>query len=76
MTIEFNDIAQIVQKILGNSPSDTLPETTVQSLAMDSLDVLEVTMAIEESFGKEIDPAAFAECATLEDVRQLVESHA
>lgn len=76
MHVDFQDIAVIVRKVLNDKLPEPQPTTPVASLDMDSLDVLEVVMGIEEKFGKDIDPTALSECATLEDVRHLVETHA
>lgn len=74
MQFEFDDLKAIFESVLKHRTADLTPATDVQSLKMDSLDVLEITMKIDEKYGKDFDPSELSECDTLDDVYRLVAS--
>ena len=66
------ELYRIVSKI-KSIPVAGLHETLeLSSLDLDSLDVLEVVMEIEDAFSIELDPATLANCKTLADVMTVV----
>ena len=74
MQIEFDDLKAIFEGVLKNRALELTPATTVNSMKMDSLDVLEITMSIEQQYGKDFDPSELSECETLADIHELVAS--
>lgn len=54
MSTVFDKIKAIVVEQLGVDEDEVTMETTFESLNADSLDVVELVMALEEEFGLEI----------------------
>lgn len=48
-------LQQAIKKELGRDLGTLTPDTTFEDLALDSLDVVQMIMAIEEAFDIEID---------------------
>lgn len=69
----YDEVKDIVQDILGEKAQDIQPDTDiVEDLDADSLDLVEVAMAIEDYYGIEIEDEVIAEIHTLDDiVREL-----
>lgn len=69
----YDEVKDIVQDVLGEKAQDIQPDTDiVEDLDADSLDLVEVAMAIEDYYGIEIEDEAIAEIHTLDDiVREL-----
>lgn len=69
----YDEVKEIVQDVLGEKAQDIQPDTDiVEDLDADSLDLVEVAMAIEDYYGIEIEDEAIAEIHTLDDiVREL-----
>lgn len=74
MQIDFDDLKTIFEGVLKSRALGLKPSTKVKSMKMDSLDVLEITMSIEQQFGKDFDPSELSECETLADIHELVAS--
>ena len=71
----FETIAKIISEHLGHSVDDVQPDTSlVDDLGADSLDAVEVIMAIEEEFSIEIPDEKFETLETVQDIVDLVES--
>lgn len=69
-------VKAIIQKVLGISDyikDDSLLE---KDLGMDSLDSIEVTMAVEDEFDIEIADEDFDRLKTVQDLLDYVEAHA
>ena len=65
--------AIIAEQFSINTESITMETTFVDDLAVDSLDVVELTMAIEEAFDvPEFDDALIAELVTVGDLYQFL----
>lgn len=62
-------IAQTVSKSKVHSLSS---ESSIQSLDLDSIDVMELTMELEGRFSIELDPVDLEECATIGDLVKLI----
>lgn len=72
----FETIAKIICENLGVSNiTEIEPDTSlVDDLGADSLDAVEIMMAIEEEFSIEIPDEKFEGIETIQDVVDLVES--
>jgi len=74
------DIAERVKEIvvdqLGVSPEQVSPEAKfVEDLGADSLDTVELVMALEEEFGAEIPDEEAEKLQTVNDAIKFIESH-
>ncbi len=71
----FETIAKIISEQLGHSLDEIQPDTSlVDDLGADSLDAVEVIMAIEEEFSIEIPDEKFENLETVQDIVDLVET--
>lgn len=65
----YEEVKKIVQDVLGERAQAIEADTDLlEDLDADSLDLVEVTMAIEDHYGIEIDDEVIAEIHTLDDV--------
>jgi acyl carrier protein len=74
------DVAERVKEIvvdqLGVSPEQVSPESKfVEDLGADSLDTVELVMALEEEFGAEIPDEEAEKLQTVGDAIKFIESH-
>jgi len=70
----FERIQKIVMDQLGSIAEEVKPEATlVQDLGADSLDMVELVMAIEEEFNIEIPDEATTSIKTVDDIVKYVE---
>ena len=69
-------VKEIVVEQLGVSADQVLPESKfVDDLGADSLDTVELIMALEEEFGTEIDDEDAEKLQTVDDVIKYIESN-
>ena len=69
-------LQNIVGNQLGINPSRVKPESDFgKELGADSLDVVELVMAIEDEFDIEIEDQAASQIATVQDVLNYFEEH-
>ncbi|GAB1475391.1 acyl carrier protein [Bacillota bacterium] len=68
----FEKIAQIIAENKDMEIADITLETTFDDMELDSLDVIEVVMAIEEAFG--ITMEIGDDVKTIDDLVKLVDS--
>lgn len=68
----FEKIANLIAEARGIEVSEIKPETSFEDMELDSLDVIEVVMAIEEAFGISIESEG--DMKTVGDLVALVES--
>lgn len=62
-------VAKCISEVLGIAPTEINPEQVLEAdLGADSLDVLEIAMALEEEFDCQIDDDRAAELKTVQDV--------
>ena len=62
---------------LGNRVEEVVPAARfVEDLGADSLDVVELIMAVEEEFGFDVQDEEADKCPTVGDAVKLIESHA
>ena len=69
-------VINIVSEQLGVEKERVTPETSfVNDLGADSLDTVELVMALEEEFGLEIPDEEAEKIATVGDAVKYIESH-
>ncbi len=69
-------IQSIVTEQLGVESSEVTKDASIlDDLGADSLDVVELVMALEEAFDIEIPDDAVEEMRTIGDIQRFVESH-
>lgn len=72
----FEQIKAIIAEQLSAEPDKITPETSIiDDLGADSLDVVELVMALEEKFGIEIPDEDAEKITTVGDIVSYVESH-
>lgn len=69
MTVEV-DLIRCVQEQLGTK--GVTMESTMESLGADSLDMVEICMAVEDEFEVEITDDELASVALVQDLRDLI----
>lgn len=70
----FDKVADIIADNLGVSRDEVTPEATLMDdLGADSLDAVEITMAISEDLDIEIADDEFAELSTVQDIVDFVQ---
>ena len=74
MTFEaiFDRLAGIVAEKLNIDRATVKPESTMQDLGADSLDMVEIVMRIEEEFNIEINDADAERLHTLQEVVEYI----
>ena len=66
----------IVGKQLGIEPEKVKPESDFgKELGADSLDIVELVMAIEDEFGIDIEDESASQIATIQDVLDYIEKN-
>jgi len=77
MATDLSDrIQAIVADQLGVKPAEVTKDASIlDDLGADSLDVVELVMALEETFDIEIPDDAIEEMRTIGDIQRFVESH-
>ena len=75
MAVDFEEIKKIIVDQLGVDESEvTLRASFVDDLGADSLDTVELVMALEEEFGIEIPDEDAEKLLTVEDVINYIEA--
>jgi acyl carrier protein len=73
----FEKVKKIVSEQLGVEETDVKPEASfANDLGADSLDTVELVMALEEEFGIEIPDEAAEGIATVQDAVNFIEAKA
>ncbi len=76
MAVDVNKIREIVVEQLGVDPEEVKIESSfIDDLGADSLDTVELIMALEEEFGIEIPDEDAEKIATVQDAITYIESH-
>lgn len=66
-------LSALIADQLGTSPEEVKPTSLlVDDLGADSLDLIEILIAVEEELGVVLDDAEFEKAATVEEVAALV----
>ena len=71
----YEKVAAIVAEQLGISADDVTAETTLEDLNADSLDVVEVIMALEAEFNMEIPDEYAEKIKTVGDLADYVKNN-
>ena len=72
----FEKIVEIISKQLSADAAEISPETNImEDLGADSLDVVELLMAIEETFGVSVPDEDVPTLKTVKDIVGYIESH-
>jgi acyl carrier protein len=75
MAVDFEKIKKIIVDQLGVDESEVTPMASfVDDLGADSLDTVELVMALEEEFGIEIPDEDAEKLLTVEDVIKYIEA--
>jgi len=76
MAVDVDKIRQIVAEQLGVDVTEVTPTASfVNDLGADSLDTVELVMALEEEFGIEIPDEDAEKISTVADVISYIEAH-
>jgi acyl carrier protein len=76
MANTFEQVKEVIVEQLNVSPEEVKPEANfVNDLGADSLDVVEMIMALEEKFGIEIPDSEAEKIQTVQDVVNYIEQH-
>lgn len=74
MTVE-EQVKQIIMEQLNVTEEECVPEAKfIDDLGADSLDLVELIMAMEDHFGLEISDEELAEISTIQDVIDYITS--
>ena len=72
----FDEVKEVIVEQLNVSPEEVKPESKfVEDLGADSLDVVELIMALEEKFEIEIPDSEAEKIKTVQDVVDYIEKH-
>ena len=69
-------VREIICEQLGVSEGDVTPQASfIEDLGADSLDIVELVMALEEEYDMEISDEEAEKIRTVQDVVNYIESH-
>lgn len=71
----FAKIKGLISEQLGVDEADIAKETSFEELDADSLDIVELVMALEEEFNLEISDEEVENIKTVGDVVRYIEAH-
>lgn len=72
----FEKVKEIIVENLGVNADDvTLEAKLIEDLEADSLDAVEISMALEDEFDIEINDEDFASLSTVQDIVKYIESN-
>lgn len=72
----FNKVQEIIVENLGVNPNEVKPESKlIEDLEADSLDAVELSMALEDEFEMEVDDDTFAKLVTVQDIVNYIENN-
>lgn len=74
--MNFEKIKEVIVDTLSCNPEDVTMEASLEdTLGMDSLDAVQVNMAIEEVLGVQIPDEELANMKTVGDIVEYVDAH-
>lgn len=74
--MSFDKIKEIIIEQLGVEPDEvTMESSFIDDLGADSLDIVELIMALEEEFDMEIPDEEAEKISTVGDVVEYIKSH-
>jgi acyl carrier protein len=71
----YAKIKKLISEQLGVDESEIAKETSFEDLDADSLDIVELVMALEEEFGLEIADEEVEKIKSVGDVVRYIETH-
>ena len=72
----FNKIVSILNEQLGINPDEITMQTNIMDdLSIDSLDLVDLLMTLEEEYGVEIPDDKIEDIKTIGDLTQYIEDH-
>ena len=71
--MEFEKIRDIICELFGVDADEITPETTFESLGAGSLDMIDITMSIEDEFGMECPDEALFGFVSVADAVKFTE---
>ncbi len=72
--MEFEKLKSIIADVLDIDPDELTPETTFEELDADSIDLYQITSAIEEQFDIEIPDEAAESIRTVGDAMDKIKA--
>lgn len=69
---EEERVREILAEKLGIKEHQLAPDLRLDALVLDSLDILELVVALEEEFDITLDDERFGSCETLSEVAQMI----
>jgi acyl carrier protein len=71
----YAKVKKLISEQLGVDESEIAKETSFEDLDADSLDIVELVMALEEEFGLEIADEEVEKIKSVGDVVRYIETH-